>query len=81
MKRLDWETAVLRAIVAPKLKQKDIACFYMALISLKAFTDFKKINAAIIARWSRSGLQTIKRMAWKELERGTTTARMKEKLT
>lgn len=70
MKRLDFETAVLRAIVAPKLKQKDIACFYMTLICLKHFTDFKKVNAAIMARWSCSGLQTIKRMAWKEIERG-----------
>jgi hypothetical protein len=33
--------------------------------------DFAAVNAAILRRWTRSGLEWIKRMAWAEVERVT----------
>lgn len=50
------------------LKQNDIAVTYaMALTSSSRGVDnpdWEKINKAILARWSMSGLERIKKRAW-----------------
>jgi hypothetical protein len=59
------------------LKQKDIAQTYaMAMVSSWP-TDWKRVNAAILAKWPK-GLIRVKEMAWKivEQKRKETVARM-----
>ena len=69
MKRLDYTTAFLRAIASPKMKKPDIAVIYILLLTRTTHADIEKINREIMIRWSHSGLQDIKRMAWQEVER------------
>lgn len=66
-------TAVLLDEVAAKgVKRKDVAMTYaMAIVSHanKAdVIDWRKVNAAITDRWSVSGLDYIKNLAWKIVE-------------
>lgn len=52
----------------PEITRDDIAQTYaMALVSSWP-TDWKKANAAILERWSKSGLEYIKVRAWKIVE-------------
>lgn len=46
------------------LNQKQIAQTYALALRSSDNVDWKKINDAIIARWSKSGLNRIKEMAW-----------------
>jgi hypothetical protein len=46
------------------LKRKDIAKTYRLALQSSYPTDWAKVNAAIIERWSRSGLEWIKQQAW-----------------
>lgn len=56
---------LLREIAVPKIRQKDVAVVYaMAMLSSEE-TDWRRVNDAIIARWSRSGLERVKIMAHK----------------
>ena len=51
--------------IAQGMKQRDIAQTYaLGLKSSQVSTDWKRINEAIIARWSKAGLERIKKMAW-----------------
>lgn len=61
------ESVLLSEIAMPQMKRKDIALTYaMALLSSERnIVDWKKVNEAIIARWSFSGLEWIKKAAWK----------------
>jgi len=62
---------LLEEIANKQFKQKDIALTYaMALAQKTETVDWKKVNLAIINRWSKSGLIRIKEMAWKRLEGG-----------
>lgn len=63
---VDCENTLLRDIACPELKQRDIAqTYHLALLSDEVRTmDWGRVNAAIIARWSRSGLERIKQWAW-----------------
>lgn len=47
-----------------KCKQRDIAKTYALGLRSTDKIDWYKVNAAIIARWSKSGLERIKKMAW-----------------
>ncbi len=60
------ESVLLSEIGMKEMKQKQIAQTYrMAMESSECKTiDWKKVNEAIIARWSKSGLNRIKEMAW-----------------
>ena len=62
------ERELLRVIADPAMKRRDVAFNYrLASESHRAFgtpVDWPKVNAAIIERWSRSGLEWIKRQAW-----------------
>ena len=55
---------LLAEIGDKQCKQKDIAKTYALAINSSESTDWKAVNLAIIDRWSRSGLERIKSMAW-----------------
>jgi len=62
---VDAQTQLLGEIAMPELKQKDIALTYALAFRTHDTVDWRVVNEAIIARWSVSGLQRIKTMAWK----------------
>lgn len=51
-----------------KVTRKDIVSLYALMIYFEDLIDWKKVNRAIIKKWSLSGLIYIKRLAWKQLE-------------
>jgi hypothetical protein len=55
---------LLREIGMKEIKQKDIACTYSLALRSSDPTDWKSVNEAIVKRWSMSGLNRIKDMAW-----------------
>lgn len=61
------ETTLLDEIANPVMKRRDVAKTYgLTLCSEEGRTvDWRKINAAIMARWSPSGLLWIKQQAQK----------------
>jgi hypothetical protein len=62
------EMVLLNEISHKECKRRDIAQTYRMSIAAAAendeVIDWKKVNAAIIARWSQSGLEWIKNQAW-----------------
>lgn len=56
---------LLGEIADDRLAQKDIELSYALALRSSEATDWEKVNAAIIARWSKSGLERIKKAAWK----------------
>lgn len=60
------ESTLLSEIADKRFKQKSIAKTYALALrsSERDSVDWLKVNAAIIERWSVSGLDRIKRMAW-----------------
>jgi len=62
----DCERVLLEEIADQHFKRLDIAKTYaMTLKSSEMMrVDFKKVNEAIIERWSMSGLEYIKTQAW-----------------
>ena len=46
------------------LNQKQIAQSYALGLRSSFPTDWAKVNAMIIERWSKAGLERIKKMAW-----------------
>jgi len=60
---------LLQEIANKQFNQKDIAMTYaMALAQKTETVDWKKVNHAILDRWSMSGLKRVKEMAWKKLK-------------
>ena len=59
------EAVLLREIADRTLRQQDVAKTYrLAMESSESLTmDWRRVNDAIITRWSVSGLQRIKQMA------------------
>lgn len=58
-------STILREIATPQLKQADVAKTYALAIKSSEKIDWSAINQAIITRWSRSGLNRVKKMAWR----------------
>ncbi len=60
------EMVLLNEIGIPEMKQKQIAQTYRLALesSERDSIDWRKVNAAIIARWSVAGLNRIKSLAW-----------------
>ena len=50
--------------IAQGCTQKSVAMTYALALRSSWPTDWKRVNAAIVARWSVSGLERIKRLAW-----------------
>ena len=58
-------TRVLLDEIANKaVKRRDIAKTYALALRSSEETDWPKVNRAIIDRWSVSGLEYIKNLAW-----------------
>jgi len=60
------EEYIIRECADKNLKQADIARTYAVLIKLPDCKelDWKSVNKAIVARWSTSGLISVKKRAW-----------------
>ncbi len=65
---LDVERALLDEIADPRMKRDDVALAYAFGLRQHAEVDWRKVNEAIIDRWSPSGLEYVKGKAWKRLE-------------
>jgi hypothetical protein len=59
------ENLVLDSVSDVFTTRDDVALTYALALRTNANTDWHKINAAIIERWSPSALEYIKRKAWK----------------
>lgn len=61
----DCERTLMEEIDNPHLHRKDVAQTYALTLrsSERDKVDWKKVNAAIISRWSLSALEWIKRQA------------------
>ncbi len=59
----DVET-VIENEIAQGCTQKQIAMTYALAIKSSYATDWTRVNNAIIGKWSRKGLERIKKMAW-----------------
>lgn len=56
---------LLKRINDPKMRRRHVASAYrIAIVSRHIKTDWKKVNSAIIERWSLSALIWIKNLAW-----------------
>jgi hypothetical protein len=60
----DCENQLLREIADKQFKRRDVAQTYWYAMNSSEKTDWAKVNAAIIERWSKSGLEWIKKQAW-----------------
>ena len=61
----DTTNTLLENIEDKRLKRNDIAWLYAMALNSTEDTDWKKVNYAIIDRWSMSGLKYIKELAWR----------------
>lgn len=64
----DPERVLLEEIADPRMKRADVAASYALALKTPDEVDWKKVNAAIIERWSLSALKWIKTRAWKTAE-------------
>jgi hypothetical protein len=62
--------ALLHEIAMPEMNQRDIASTYGLALRSLCETDWAKVNAAIVERWSVAGLMQIKEAAWAGKWRG-----------
>ena len=58
------EQILLEEVNDQRLHQRDVAATYALAMSTPG-VDWKRVNKAIIERWSLAGLQRVKTMAWK----------------
>lgn len=66
MDKLVWvnaDTEIIKEIQDKEMSRDDVAQTYAFLIR-QSHKDFKIINQKIINRWSKSGLEYIKKKAW-----------------
>ena len=63
---VDCEDTILREIADPQMHQRDVSQTYRMILESteRDRVDWAKVNGAIVARWSRSGLLRIKTQAW-----------------
>ena len=62
---------LLREVKEKVCTQKSLALTYALAIQSSESKDWRTINDAIITRWSRGGLERIKKMAWALIETKT----------
>jgi len=60
------EAMLLREIADKKMHQRDVAKTYALSMRSSEKVNWARVNLAIIERWSRSGLERVKKMAWLE---------------
>lgn len=59
------EAQLLREIADPKMTRDDVALSYAFGIHGTEDVDWKRVNEAILERWSMSALHYIKTKAWR----------------
>ncbi len=64
----DCENTLLQEIADKQFKRKDVAITYRLAMASSEKVDWSRVNRAIMARWSVSGLTYIKELAWTELQ-------------
>ena len=57
-------TVLLREAAEPTATRKSIAKLYRLAMDSSEETDWREVNLAIVDRWSVSGLEHIKQLAW-----------------
>ena len=62
---VNCEKLLLEEIANPAMKRKDVALTYAMSLRNSQPPNWERVNKAIIARWSFSGLEYIKTQAWK----------------
>lgn len=60
----DCTNTLLREIADRQFKRRDVAKTYALALRSSELVDWGRVNCAIITRWSPSGLEYIKRLAW-----------------
>lgn len=58
------ERMLLEEIADKRMKRRDVAQTYALAMKSSETVDWAKVNAAIIARWSKSALLWVKEQAW-----------------
>jgi hypothetical protein len=62
------EWTILNELKAPKITQRSVAMTYRLAMEAERRSgeriDWRAVNEAIVARWSRAGLERIKELAW-----------------
>lgn len=62
---VDTTNTLLQEIAAKPATRKAVAMtYFLALVSSEQ-TDWAKVNAAIVERWGMSGLESVKKQAWR----------------
>lgn len=59
------EWVIENEIADPKVTQTSVAMTYAFALMSPSIVDWERMNRAILSRWKPSGLERIKRMAWK----------------
>jgi hypothetical protein len=76
----DTTEIMLDELAMPKIRQKDVAVTYaLARMCSNQPVDWKRVNQAIIAKWSLSGLQRIKNAAGRIMSLRDADAQQREK--
>ena len=60
----DCQNVLLEEIADKHFTQKSVALTYAMAMESSERVDWYVVNQAIIKRWSESGLERVKRMAW-----------------
>ena len=67
-------STIVREVADKAMKQRDVALTYAMALKSSAQgadkPDWETINKAILARWSMSGLERIKKLAWDAVLKG-----------
>ena len=63
----ELENRIMATIENRKMTRREVAEVYALGVRLRAYNilDWRRVNTAIVERWSVSGLTWIKREAWK----------------
>lgn len=64
---LTWVELVIKNEIKQNLPQKSIAKTYRLALCSSWPTDWEKVNKMIIDKWSMSGLERVKKLAWSDL--------------
>lgn len=69
MELVNPEWVILNEINNKELNQEDVAKTYALIIIQKLQVNWRKINKAIVDRWTYEGLERIKELAWNNINR------------
>lgn len=64
------EQVLLDEIADPRMTRDDVLLTYALAMQSSEAVDWRKVNEAIVARWSMSALRYVKEGAWREVRAG-----------